>query len=148
MSRRLSIAKVALWAVAAAVGAYLGYKIAEARDGSGLAGLSVIVGAVLVGTILAILIVIAVIAARQSGGRGRSTAWTMTLASLLLVAGLAIGWSIKASGLGDRPSVVREARGTMNLSWAGIDASERNVASTLSASRHSRCIWATRTSPS
>jgi hypothetical protein len=108
---RVSIPMVATWAVAFVVGAYLGYKIAEARDGSGLAGLSAIVGALLVVTILATLIVITVIAARQSGGRGRSTAWTMGLASLLLVAGLATGWSLKELGLASRPSVVREAQG-------------------------------------
>lgn len=121
MRRRVSSPSLALWAVAVAVGAYLGYKIAEARAGSGLAILSVIVGAFIVAAILATLAVIAVIAARQSGGQGRSTALTLTLAGLLLVAGLGVGWSVKELGFGYRPSLVHEAQGTMEVSLTGID---------------------------
>jgi hypothetical protein len=118
---RVSIRNVAFWAVAFVVGAYLGYKIAEALELSGLAVLSAIVGVLLGAAILVSLAVIAVIAALQPGGRGRSTAWTVTLAGLLLVAGLVTGWSLKELGFGSRQSVVREAQGTMSVSLDGID---------------------------
>lgn len=118
----VSKVNLAFWVAAFAVGAYLGYKIAEGLALSGLAVLSVIVGALLVAAILGTLVAIAVIAALQPDGRGRSTAGTMTLAGVLLVAGLGTGWLLKEFGLfGYRPSAFLEAPGTMTMSLDGID---------------------------
>lgn len=120
--------KLAFWAAAFAVGAYLGYKIAEGLAMSGLAVLSVIVGALLVAAILVSLAVIAVIAALQPGGRSRSTASAMILAGVVLIAGLGTGWLFKEIELfGYRPSVVLEAPGTMTMSLDGIDGYAGNV---------------------
>lgn len=118
----VSSPKLAFWAAAFAGGAYLGYKIAEGLALSGLAVLGVIAGALLVAAILVSLAVVAVIAALQPAGRGRSTAWAMILAGVLLVAGIGTGWLLKELGLfGYRPSVVLEAPGTMTMSLDGID---------------------------
>lgn len=120
--RRVSGPKLAFWGAATAAGAYLGYKIAEGLEMSGLAVLGVIVGALLVAAILVTLGVIAVIAARQPGGSGRSTAWAMTIAGVLLVASLGTGWLLNELGaFSYRGAMVLEAPGTMTMSLSGMD---------------------------
>lgn len=80
--------KLAFWAVALGVGAYLGYTIALNVDETGIAFFNVIVAGFLAVAILVVLAVIAILA------RGRPASRVATVAGILLVVGVGIGWAI------------------------------------------------------
>ena len=114
--------KLGVWAVAFAVGAYLGYGIAWslAQSTWGVFG-ALIAGAVTV-TMLGILLLIAALAAVVSDGRGRPVARAMVVAAILLAAGVGIGWAMTpVLGIGYRAPVVLESGGTMSVMLHGID---------------------------
>jgi len=90
-----------LWTAAFALGAYLGYGIAYSQTLTGLGSLGGIFAGLIVGALLATLAVIAVVARLLSGARGRTVARAALGAGLLLVAGVAVGWSAtRVLGLG------------------------------------------------
>ena len=111
-----------LWAAAFALGAFLGYGIAYSQTLTGLGSLGAIVAGLVAGALLATLAVIAVVARLMSGARGRSVARAALGAGFLLVAGVAVGWTVtRVLGLGLQEQTLLEARGTMNVSLDGLD---------------------------
>jgi hypothetical protein len=118
--------KVAFWAAAVGVGAYLGYLIADSLTmTSGLA----ILGTLFIGAvIMAILFVLGVVAAAvglQPDRRGRPAARAVIVSGVLLVVGVAVGWALTpVLGLGYHPAIESESLGTMSLSLDGLDGFE------------------------
>jgi hypothetical protein len=80
--------KLAFWAVALGVGAYLGYAIRFNFDTTTIASVNVIIAGFLAVAILAVLAVFAILA------RGRPASRAATVAGVLLVVGVGIGWAI------------------------------------------------------
>jgi hypothetical protein len=80
--------KLVFWAVAVAVGAYLGYTIGSNLDETGIAFFNVIVAGFLAGAILVVLAVFAILR------RGHPASQAATVAGILLVVGVGIGWAI------------------------------------------------------
>jgi hypothetical protein len=115
--------KLAFWAAALGVGAYLGSWMAYSLTLTSTFALlgTFFVGAVIV-AILFVLAVVAVAVGLQPDKRGRPAARAVVASGLLLVVGVGIGWVMTpVLGLGYHPSPLLEADGTMTLSLEGLD---------------------------
>jgi len=127
--------KLAFWAVAFAVGAYLGYGIAWSLAQSTWGVLGALIAGVVTVSMLGILVLIAALAAVVSDGRGRPVARAMVVAAILLPAGVGIGWAMTpVLGIGYRAPVVLESGGTMSVTLHGI-AGYANQAGALAQCR-------------
>lgn len=119
---RTSKLKAAFWLASVALGAFLGYLIADSlMMTSGLAILGTLfIGAVIV-AILFVVVIVAAAVALQPDRRGRPAARAVILSGVLLLVGVGVGWAMTpVLGLGYRPAIESESTGTMNLSLDGL----------------------------
>lgn len=119
----VSKAKLAGFVVALALGAYIGGGLASGLNQGGPGSIVVLLTGVIVGTILAVMAVVAAILALSRDKSGHRAARSIFVAGVVFVAGVGVGWAVEpAFRPVYRESVVLEAPGTMNLSLDGLDA--------------------------
>jgi hypothetical protein len=114
--------KLAALAVVLAIGAYLGGGLASGLNQGGLGSIVVLLTGVIVGTILAVMAVVAAILALSRDESGHRAARSIFIAGIVFVAGVGVGWAVEPAFRPEyRESVILEAPGTLNVSIDGLD---------------------------